>query len=131
MGVGAKVHATTRYGRCCSTVFPERIAADGLEFLLCGDDDHDPRFVDALFMLRGAGHDVAVVECLYEPPPAAPPNEEVSATAIRFFEAERALVRDRLAEQGIAVGQWRQDDHLDLVLADVTARRRRTMRPLR
>jgi len=87
----------------------------------------DERFVAALYDLRGGGHDVAVIECRYDPPDPSPDSAspDIAAAAVRLFEAERAVVRDSLAERGIAVGRWRRDEHLDAVLAEITAFRRR------
>ncbi len=89
----------------------------------------DARFIEALFTLRGSGHDVAVIECLYEPPDAEQAiDPELAAAAVRMFDAERSVMRDRLAERGVAIGQWQAGEHLDLALAEVVSRRRRSGR---
>ena len=84
----------------------------------------DSRFTDNLFALRGAGHDVAVVEC--EPPPIADSGRadaELRELAIRVWQAERIAIRDRLADNGIAVGRWRAGEPLDTALLDIGQRR--------
>lgn len=83
----------------------------------------DQRFVEAVFTARGRGHDVAVIECAPELPGRAevPQSQEVAA---RFWEAERAMMRDRMAEHGIAVVAWNGGDDLDVVLGALTRRRR-------
>ena len=85
----------------------------------------DDRFIDALFILGGKGHDVAVVEC-----EAAIPTgyDEGAHLAQRLWEAERQITRDRLAEHGIALARWRRGDPLDLTLIEITNRRRRVVR---
>ncbi|MCP3991243.1 MAG: DUF58 domain-containing protein [Actinomycetia bacterium] len=85
----------------------------------------DTRFIDALFELRGAGHDVVVIDCMAHGDPAVPARSEASAVARRMWQAERTMVRDRLATHGIAVGRWVPGNHLDVVLADLTRWRSR------
>ena len=84
----------------------------------------DDRFIDALFILAAHGHDVAVIEC--EAPLPASPGKPIEL-AERFWQAERLMTRDRLAEQGIAVARWQQGEHLDLTLAELSNLRRRTV----
>lgn len=90
----------------------------------------DDRFVDALFVLRGAGHDVAVLECdattEQDLNPVGRPPTDVSRVARRLWDAERTVVRDRLGQRGIAIGRWHRGQSLDPVLAEVMARRTRT-----
>ena len=83
----------------------------------------DTRFVEAVFTARGRGHDVAVIECVPEAVerPDAPQSQKV---AQRFWETERAMLRDRMAEQGIAVAAWNGDENLDIVLGVLMRRRR-------
>ena len=83
----------------------------------------DQRFIDALLLVAGSGHDLAVVEC----DPVRPPNEDddLSHLVARFWDAERQIVRDRLTDHGIAVATWRRGDHLDLTLKELLGRRRR------
>lgn len=112
----------------------------------------DRRFVDALFTLRGGGHDVAVVEL----PPAIgshPPegqrghrghqrnrghrrnDDELASVARRLWQLERDVVRDHLTERGIAVTQRHPPDRpqqrepWDHVLHRLTTARR-GIRPL-
>lgn len=88
----------------------------------------DRRFVDALHLLRAGGHDVAVVECVYEPGSERRSPSAASRAATKLFEAEQAVVRDHLAERGIVIGRWHGGEHLDAVLAEIIARRRRSGR---
>lgn len=87
----------------------------------------DQRFVDAVFTARGRGHDVAVVECL---PPVSLGSEiaDTERLARRIWAAERAMVRDHMAEQGIAVAPWDGTEHIDITLGRLLARRRRAVR---
>ena len=112
------------------TVLP-RGALPPRSFVLALSPLLDPRFIDTLFVLRASGHDVAVIECFYETPDAGGLNVEVSRAAARVFDAERTIVRDRLTERGVAVGRWRRDEHLDLVLAELLTARRRLARMAR
>lgn len=88
----------------------------------------DDRFVEAVFTARGRGHDVAVVECdrFDVQGEAEPPPSEVVTK--RLWHAERAMLRDRMAEQGIAVASWDGDEHLDVALGQLLRRRRRAVR---
>jgi len=87
----------------------------------------DNRFIDALFIVGAHGHDVGVIECAATDP-GAETTDEALLVARRIWEAERQVTRDRLAEHGIAVATWRQGDHLDLTLAELTKRRRAALR---
>jgi uncharacterized protein (DUF58 family) len=88
----------------------------------------DDRFIDALFALGGHGHDVAVIECESAwPEQDGNAVDESSQLALRFWQANRQMVRDRLAEHGIAVAGWRRGGHLDLALDELTRRRQRTV----
>lgn len=75
----------------------------------------DERFIDAVLAARGRGHDVAVIECS----PFEPPSEagELERLSLELWHAERAVVRGRLAEHGIATATWQPDQPVDLVLA--------------
>lgn len=89
----------------------------------------DERFINALSLLAGRGHDVAVVECAAEWTDGAPVNQHVaSAVALRMWKAEREVIRDRLAETGVSVAIWRDGTHLDVVLHELSRRRRRAVR---
>ncbi|MGI9614654.1 MAG: DUF58 domain-containing protein [Acidimicrobiales bacterium] len=88
----------------------------------------DQRFIDALHLLRASGHDVVVIECLYHTPAPGSLNADVARAAVAVFEAERAIVRSQLIERGVAIGQWRQGEHLDAVLAELLTTRRRLSR---
>ena len=92
----------------------------------------DDRFVDALFLLAGHGHDVAVVEC--DVNRSVEDNENMSESLLlahRLWEADRQMVRDRLAERGVSIARWRLGDHLDLTLSELIRRRRRAVRVTR
>ena len=85
----------------------------------------DDRFISALFLLAGHGHDVAVVEC--EASRSMEDKENMSESLLlaqRLWEADRQILRDRLAERGVATAQWRRGDHLDLTLGELIRRRR-------
>lgn len=89
----------------------------------------DDRFIDALFLLAGHGHDVAVVEC--EASISMEDKKNMSESLLlaqRLWEADRQILRDRLAEHGVTVARWRRGDHLDLTLVELIRRRRRTVR---
>ncbi len=86
----------------------------------------DQRFIDALLLVAGSGHDLAVVEC----DPVRPPGNDdpLGQLVARVWDAERQIVRDQLADHGIAVSIWRRGDHLDLTLKELLGRRRRIVR---
>ncbi len=89
----------------------------------------DPRFIDALFMLAGRGHDVAVVECASVLPGIhLDDDSEASQLATRLWQAEREVMRDRLGDHGISVGSWHEGQHIDVVLGELTRRRLRSFR---
>lgn len=88
----------------------------------------DPRFIEALSVLRAGGHDVAVIECFYEMPEPGTLDPDVARAAACVFEAERSIDRARLAERGVAIGRWQRGDHLDPVLAELLIGRRRLAR---
>ena len=83
--------------------------------------------------MAGRGHDVAVIEC--EPDPGTADSGEAgdgdaahtdaSELALRFWLAERQMVRDRLAANGVAVARWAGEGHLDVVLDELKRRRTR------
>jgi uncharacterized protein (DUF58 family) len=107
-------------------VLPPRSFVIGLSPLL------DSRFIDALFLLTAQGHDVAVVECAPDwADEAGSHGKESSLLAMRFWEAERDVTRDRLAEAGVSVAAWSEGEHIDLVLAELTRRRHRAARAVR
>ena len=89
----------------------------------------DDRFIDALFVLGGRGHDVAVIECASaEPDGGTHSVNETSKLVHRILQAERLVIRDRLAKNGIAVADWSNGGSLDATLADLTRRRQRPFR---
>ena len=89
----------------------------------------DDRFIDALFVLSGRGHDVAVIECASTgQDDGGGGASEASQLVHRFWQADRQMVRDRLAENGIAIAAWRTGEHLDITLGELTRRRRRPVR---
>ena len=85
----------------------------------------DKRFIDALFLLAGHGHDVVVVECDANLSMSDKENmSESLLLAQRLWEADRQILLDRLAEHGVTVARWRRGDHLDLTLGELIRRRR-------
>jgi len=88
----------------------------------------DQRFVDAIFTARGRGHDVAVIECAPFARSTGVDATEAEQLALRLWRAERSMLRDRMAEQGIAVAEWDGTEHLDVTLDRLIRRRRRTVR---
>jgi uncharacterized protein (DUF58 family) len=84
----------------------------------------DTRFINSLFLLAGRGHDVAVVECASEWAEVdGDYRSETSQLAARLWEAERDVVRDRLADHRISVAAWQDGEHIDLVLDQLTRQR--------
>jgi len=90
-------------------------ALPGRSFVLALSPLLDARFVDSLYTLRGAGHDVALVELIpaIDDTSSRWERTEVSALALRLWRAERDRQRDRLAEHGIAVATREIDDRVD------------------
>ncbi|MEM9565974.1 MAG: DUF58 domain-containing protein [Actinomycetota bacterium] len=100
----------------------------------------DRRFVDALFTLRAAGHDVAVVELTPDlgPDDELPEEGTSAAVALRIWQAERAAARGRLAEAGVAAVRRQlrarsatsegdgAPESWDITLATLAAARRRS-----
>ncbi len=92
----------------------------------------DERFIDALFVLRGGGHDVAVIECAVaglagDGRAVSRPPDLVET----FWQAERQIVRDRLSEGGVAVATWRAGDHLETTVGELARLRQRLVRGIR
>lgn len=88
----------------------------------------DDRFIDALFIVAAHGHDVGVIECAASKPEADDGADTAHRLAERLWEMERQVIRDRLAENGVAIATWRQGDHLDLTLVELTRLRRIAVR---
>lgn len=83
----------------------------------------DERFIDAIVTARARGHDVAVIEC--EPPSTgAADTTPIAALSARLYQAERILLRDQLAGQGVGVVQWDGTTHLDVEIGRLVRRRR-------
>ncbi len=100
----------------------------------------DDRFIDALIELTGRGHDVAVIECDPATDRTVPTGAGAGAGAAaigptaadiawRIWSAERAMLRDRLAQRGMAVARWDRDLPLETTLRTL-ARKRRRIGPL-
>jgi uncharacterized protein (DUF58 family) len=109
--------------------FPMLRALPPRSFVVALTPLFDDRFIDALFLLAGHGHDVAVVEC--EASSSMEDKEKMSESVLlaqRLWEADRQILRDRLAEHGVTVARWRRGDHLDLTLVELIRRRRRAVR---
>lgn len=88
----------------------------------------DQRFIDAIFLAHARGHDVAVIECVVDPSPGTDDERASASLARRVWDAERALLRDRMAEQGIAVATWSSERDLPVVLRELARLRRRVAR---
>jgi uncharacterized protein (DUF58 family) len=88
----------------------------------------DERFLESLAVLRGAGHDVSVIEVAPFPDDTESDSggEQYSPAGLagRLWLVERVIARDRLAQQGVPVGRWHPGDSLHPVLADLAANRR-------
>ncbi|MDH3299915.1 MAG: DUF58 domain-containing protein [Acidimicrobiia bacterium] len=100
----------------------------------------DDRFIEALVELTGRGHDVAVIECdpAIDRTATARTDDGGSTTggaqaaeptaadvAWRIWSAERMMLRDRLAQRGVAVSRWERDLPLEVTLRELTRKRRR------
>ncbi|MGI9605123.1 MAG: DUF58 domain-containing protein [Acidimicrobiales bacterium] len=86
----------------------------------------DERFIDSLFVMSGRGHDVAVIECpssLASRDNTAPDVVELRSAALDLWEAERQVIRDHLADHGVAIASWQPGEHLDMVLGELSRRR--------
>ncbi len=88
----------------------------------------DHRFIDVLFVVAGHGHDVAVIEAIAPRKVADSTTGDVGRVANRLWDAERQVVRDSLADHGVAVAPWVSGEHLDVTLRELARRRQRTMR---
>lgn len=90
----------------------------------------DDRFIEALLELTGRGHDVAVVECdpaIDRDALADKPSDGSTAADVawRIWSAERAMLRDRLAQRGMAVARWDRNMPLEVTLRTLSRKRRR------
>ncbi len=96
------------------TTIPSR-ALPPRSFILAISPLVDGRFIDALFALRAAGHDVAAVELSPGIDPTSPrwDRTEAAGLALRLWQAERELTRGRLAEVGVAVARRQLGGPLD------------------
>jgi uncharacterized protein (DUF58 family) len=84
----------------------------------------DDRFINALFLLAGRGHDVAVIECGSAwGEDAARHEDETARLAFRLWKAQRQAVRDRLVDNRISVAEWRPGAHLDIALGQLMRQR--------
>ncbi len=84
----------------------------------------DRRFIDALRVLRGGGHDVVVIECPPLPADFEPGDTDWARLAYRIWMLEREVTRDGLAQQGVAVAQWEHGQPLGPVLLELNHWRR-------
>jgi uncharacterized protein (DUF58 family) len=83
----------------------------------------DERAITALLDLRARGFDLAVIDISPEPH-AAPPRSEVAALALRLWRLQRAALRSRFEDAGVAVSTWLPDRGLETSLEEVTRFRR-------
>lgn len=88
----------------------------------------DDRFIEAVSTVRARGHDVAVVECVSDAEQTVDGISQSARLAMRLWQAERSMMRDRFAEQGIAVAQWDGTAHIDVTLDELIRTRRRAVR---
>lgn len=110
------------------TLIPPR-ALPPRSFVVAMSPLFDPRFIDALFTLRGGGHDVAVIDCSpIDEDHHAPDATESARLARRLWFAERGIDRDRLSEQGVSIGRWTIGTPLDPTLAELSRQRQRARR---
>lgn len=83
----------------------------------------DQRFLDGIHAVRGAGHDVVVIDCLGDAIGAAG-DGDIARAAHRLWLAERGMGRDRLGEHGIAVARWCVGEPLQGVIEELNRSRR-------
>lgn len=88
----------------------------------------DERFIEAIFLAHSRGHDVAVIECEVDPSHKRDAEAPSADLARRVWDAERSMMRDRMAEQGIAVATWSDERDLAVVLQELARLRRRVAR---
>ncbi len=102
----------------------------------------DERFTDALLVLAGRGHDIAVIEC--DPALGARGGEVQSAPkdhkqdtaqnkeddrsmlselGWRMWQAERSIMRDELAQHGVTPARWQADQPIDIAVHELIRRR--------
>ena len=90
----------------------------------------DDRFIEALIELTGRGHDVVVIECDPVTDPTSTGDGRsagptAGTVARRIWSAERAMLRDRLAQRGLAVARWERGMPLEITLRALSRKRRR------
>ncbi len=83
----------------------------------------DARSTGAMLDLRARGFDLLVVE-LSPLPFVTPGRREVQRLAHRLWVLRRQVLRDRYAEVGVPLIEWRGEGPLDAALEEVTAYRR-------
>ena len=83
----------------------------------------DERTIGALLDLRARGFDLAVIDVSPEPY-HAPPQGEVAELARRLWRLQRAALRSRFEDAGVAVSTWLPDEGLEPSLEEVTQFRR-------
>lgn len=118
--------ATGLYENAAARELPDlpRRALPPRSFVIAFTPLLDDRFVEALFTARARGHDVAVIECAPDERDERLEEQSVAAVSRRIYAAERTMLRDRMAERGIAIAPWDGEAHLDLVLSELLRRRR-------
>lgn len=86
----------------------------------------DDRFIAGVAALGTRGHDVMVIECGVA---ASRSTTALTGVAQRLWDADRQMVRDRLAERGISVARWNPGEHLGFTLRELERSRTRQRRP--
>ncbi|WP_406193837.1 DUF58 domain-containing protein [Kitasatospora sp. NBC_01560] len=82
----------------------------------------DQRILDVLGQVRDRGNPLVVVE-IPAGEPAVEPGDDVAATALRLWRAEREAMRAALRAKGIPVTRYVPGEALDLALAPLLRRR--------
>lgn len=84
----------------------------------------DPRFINALRLLRAGGHDVGVIACPPLPRDFTASDTGPGQIAHRLWSLEREMTEDRLAHHGIGVARWEIDQPITPALVDLDRLRR-------
>jgi uncharacterized protein (DUF58 family) len=83
----------------------------------------DERAITALLDLRARGFDIAVIDISPERHTASP-QSEIAELALRLWRLQRAALRSRFEDAGVAVSAWRPERGLRTNVEEVTQFRR-------